>query len=200
MFMTAVTPIEQNLAIYTEIRKILNKVIKHLSQELTDNFFQRFNILRTEFEVKSGLTNDDTALALIFNWMSFDATVDKKINGPLIRYYYKNNAKTMDETEKKICKSLFSSRIGIFEIVETKPGIGLTIQDLFTNKKHFIFDTSLSRNAVKWGVFIERLLIVDDIKCLTGYPMAIDLELANYLVKESKLEQKNKNKKMVQLL
>ena len=187
--------IEQNLTIYTEIRAIFTKIIKDLSNDINRKYFKNFNELRTKFEYKSSLPNGDTTLALIFNWVSFDTIVDKQINGPLIQYYYKRNAKNMNELEKKICKSLFSSRISIFEIQETKPGLGLRVLDLFTNKRHFIYDKSLSANAVKWDLFIERILTVNDIKCITGYPMAFDRNLAKYLVKEAKKEAEIQSKK-----
>lgn len=169
------------------------KIFNVLSNIVKNDYIQSFNILKTQFEVKAKLSADHSLLGFIFNWLNFDTLFDEKNNGPFLQVYYRKFAKDMNDLEKALCKTLISSRLSIFEVLETLPNTGLTVQDLFTKKKHFIFDQSMSTNVVKWDVFIDRLLTVHDVKFISGYPIVIDLDLAKFLVRKMKLEAKKRS-------
>ena len=70
--------------------------------------------------------------------------------------------------EITILRAMVAARFSVFSIVDTTPGIGVTLHDTLRNEHVFVVDVSLSKTASVGGLLAGRLISPDGLTITTG--------------------------------
>ena len=75
--------------------------------------------------------------------------------------------------ERQMVEAWARSYVGLYEVQRLTPGTGIDVKDLITGETMFVHDISMSKNLVRWDVFLGRVLPGERGNELTGAALSV---------------------------
>lgn len=109
-------------------------------------------------EFKGGdLTGEEADAAALTDWLVHDWTPPSLPHG-IMQEFLRRHGRSLTAPERDMVESWSRSFVGLYEIRELRPGVGLQLKDLISGKELFVHDIRLSREAVRWDGLLVRVV------------------------------------------
>ncbi len=141
-------------------QKYLEPIIEEFT---TGEYYREVYNAKLEYFDKAGIVYEDDVefeqrMCIFMDWYIFDRDLPG-IDLPPIKYYFRKNKESFSSEELNIYRDFCSTIHSVFRLKRfTWNRKGFVILDLFSNKKHTVTDTEITRGFARGDLFESRII------------------------------------------
>jgi hypothetical protein len=102
-------------------------------------------------------TADPESIAAFADWMIHD-WVFPRFGRPVMEEFQRRHAATLNAAERDALDSWTSSYVGLYEVLEVRPGVGVELRDFTSDDKLFVHDVRMSNVLTRWDGLHARVV------------------------------------------
>ena len=101
---------------------------------------------------------DPEMLALMIgDWVVHDRLLPGR-GRTVLEEFLKRHGKSLSTREKEMAEAWARSFVGVYEVLEVKPGFGFQAKNLVTGEEVFVHETTASKSLHKWDGLLTRIV------------------------------------------
>jgi hypothetical protein len=103
------------------------------------------------------IPGDEGELIGLFEWLMHDY-VSPKLGRTIVEEYAARNRYRLSSAERTAFANWAVTPMSLYEVVDVRPGEGLTLEDILRGGRYDVHDVTGSRNTARWDILLTRVV------------------------------------------